>query len=117
MTSRYRLQASSRDIATALDADQGPDPWAGGALSPGEFAPVVARSQKTGRRFVRPIVWGYPAPGLENIGPSGEMRWVPNVRNVDSPFWVGNLRHTELRCLVPATSVMLRQRQGALDCG
>ncbi len=108
MTSHYRLDVPSHDIATALDADRGPDPWVGGALSPGEFAPVVTRSQKTGRRFVRPLVWGYPAPGVEAIGPSGEMRWVPNVRNVESPFWIGNLRRVELRCTVPATSFRLR---------
>lgn len=113
VTSHYRVDLPSHQIATALDADQGPDPWAGGALFPGEFAPVVTRSQKTGRRFVRPVVWGYPAPGSETAGPSGEMRWVPNVRNVDSPFWIGNLRHSELRCLVPATSFMLRGKGSA----
>jgi putative SOS response-associated peptidase YedK len=31
---------------------------------------------------------------------------VHNVRNLDSPFWVGTLRHTEFRCLVPVTSFM-----------
>jgi putative SOS response-associated peptidase YedK len=74
---------------------------------------VITRSQKTGERFIRPIVWGYPAPGAEGISPSGEVRWVPNVRNIESPFWVGNLRHTELRCLVPATSFMLRGKGSA----
>jgi putative SOS response-associated peptidase YedK len=29
------------------------------------------------------------------------------VRNPDSPFWIGNLRNSEFRCLVPATAVML----------
>lgn len=109
MTSHYRLDVSSEHVANELDANQGPDPWGGGALSPGEFAPVVTRSQKTGRRVIRPIVWGYPAPGPEEgISLSGEVRWVPAVRNLESPFWIGNLRHSELRCLVPATAFMLR---------
>ena len=107
MTRAYRLDASSIIVANALGADQGPDPWSGGALIPGEFAPVVTRSQKTGRRVIRPVVWGYPAPGPDGISPSGEVRWVPTVRNTESPFWIGNLRHTELRCLVAATSFML----------
>jgi putative SOS response-associated peptidase YedK len=107
MTRAYRLDAPSHAIAGSLDAQQGPDPWGGGALSPGEFAPVVIRSQKTRQRVIRPMVWGYPAPGPDGIGPSGDVRWVANVRNTESPFWIGNLRHTELRCLVPATSFML----------
>jgi putative SOS response-associated peptidase YedK len=28
---------------------------------------------------------------------------VASVRNLESPFWIGNLRHSELRCLIPAT--------------
>lgn len=28
------------------------------------------------------------------------------VRNLDSPFWTGNLRNSEFRCLVPATAFM-----------
>jgi putative SOS response-associated peptidase YedK len=27
----------------------------------------------------------------------------PFVRNLDSPFWIGTLRHTQFRCLVPMT--------------
>jgi putative SOS response-associated peptidase YedK len=109
MTTHYRLDAASAVVAAALDASQGPDPWGGGALSPGEFAPVVTRSQKTGQRVIRPIVWGYPAPGPDGISPSGQVRWVPTVRNLESPFWIGNLRHSELRCLVPATAFQLKQ--------
>lgn len=115
MTRAYHLDAPSQAIATALGANQGPDPWGGGALSPGEFAPVVTRLQKTGQRVIRPIVWGYPAPGADGISPSGEVRWVPTVRNTDSPFWIGNLRHTELRCLVPATSFMLKNHWFAVS--
>jgi putative SOS response-associated peptidase YedK len=109
MTTHYRLNLASDRIAADFSADLGPDPWAGGTVSPGEFAPVVTRSQQTGRRFIRPIVWGYPAPGADGIGYAGKVRWVPNARNIESPFWIGNLRHTELRCLVPATSFMLRR--------
>jgi putative SOS response-associated peptidase YedK len=108
VTHAYRLDAPSQDIAASLLAHQGPDPWSGGDLAPGEFAPVVVRSQKTGQRVIRPMVWGYPAPN--GIGPDGKVNWVPNVRNLESPFWIGNLRHSELRCLVPATSFMLRAK-------
>lgn len=110
MTRAYRIDAPSQGIAEALEANQGPDPWGGGALSPGEFAPVVTRSQKTGQRVIRPMVWGYPAPGTDMVGNAGDMRWVPTVRNVESPFWIGNLRHSELRCLVPSTSFALRAK-------
>lgn len=109
MTREYRLDATSQQIASAFDAHQGPDPWQGGGLAPGEFAPVIVRSQKTGQRFIRPMVWGFPAPG--GIAPNGQVNWVPAVRNVDSPFWIGNLRHVELRCLVPATSFILRAQR------
>jgi putative SOS response-associated peptidase YedK len=103
VTRAYRLDAYSRDIADALSADQGPDPWGGGDPRPGTFAPVIVRSSKTTRRFIRPMVWGYPAPN--SLTPAGDVQWVTSVRNVASPFWIGNLRHIELRCLVPATSI------------
>lgn len=106
MTRHYRLEAASPTIAARFEAHQGPDPWQGGALIPGEFAPVIVRSQKTGQRVIRPMVWGYPAPN--GIAPDGAVNWAPTVRNVESPFWIGNLRHSELRCLVPATSFLLR---------
>jgi putative SOS response-associated peptidase YedK len=108
MPSAYRLDAASPNIAAAFAAHQGPDPWGGGALAPGEFAPVVIRSQKSGQRVIRPMVWGYPAPGQANM--NGEVNWVPTVRNLESPFWIGNLRHSELRCLIPATAFMLRAK-------
>lgn len=108
MTRAYRLDAPSCDVAEAFAAHQGPDPWGGGDLAPGEFAPVIARSQKTCQRVMRPMVWGYPAPG--GVAVDGNVNWVPTVRNLESPFWIGNLRHSELRCLVPATSFMLRAK-------
>ena len=108
MTRAYSLDAPSLAISDAMSAHQGPDPWGGGDLAPGEFAPVVVRSQKTGQRLIRPMVWGYPAPN--GIGADGQVNWVPNVRNLESPFWIGNLRHIELRCLVPSTSFSLRAK-------
>lgn len=30
-----------------------------------------------------------------------------SIRNPDSPFWIGNLRNSEFRCLVPATAFMV----------
>jgi putative SOS response-associated peptidase YedK len=108
MTREYHLDATSPKIASIFGAQLGPDPWNGGTLAPGEFAPVIVQSQKTGQRVIRPMVWGYPAPG--GIAPDGKVNWVPTVRNVESPFWIGNLRHTELRCLIPATSFISRAR-------
>lgn len=103
MTRAYRLDAPSGVVAQAFGAQHGPDPWGGGDLRPGEFAPVIVRSAKTSQRVIRPMVWGYPAPN--SMTPSGEVQWVTTVRNVASPFWIGNLRHVELRCLVPATAI------------
>lgn len=109
MTAHYRLNATSAEIAAHFGADAGPDPWAGGEIVPGSFAPVIALTGKSGKRLIRPMHWGYPPPGAstEALGP-GPPRWVTQVRNVGSPFWIGNLRHNELRCLVPATTFGLR---------
>jgi len=109
VTGHYKLDAASPEIATAFNADSGPDPWAGGALYPGTFAPVITRAGRTGKCVIRPMHWGYPPPGAstEALGPEPP-RWVAQVRNIESPFWIGNLRHTELRCLIPATSFALR---------
>ena len=104
MTRAYSLDADSSAIAEAFGAQHGPDPWGGGDLTPGTFAPVIIRSAKTTQRVIRPMVWGYPAPNT--MMQPGEVQWVPNVRNVNSPFWIGNLRHIELRCLVPATAIL-----------
>lgn len=111
MTLLYRLDASAAQIAARFAASAGADPWEGGYVAPGRFAPVVT----TGREFVAgprpsgeptrrliPRLWGVPPP------PSAgdPTRTVATVRNLDSPFWVGNLRNSEFRCLVPATSFM-----------
>jgi putative SOS response-associated peptidase YedK len=110
MTRAYRLDAPSGAIAEAFGAQHGPDPWGGGDLQPGQFAPVIVRSAKTSQRVIRPMVWGYPAPN--SVTASGDVQWVTTVRNVVSPFWIGNLRHVELRCLVPATAVTRHMPDG-----
>jgi putative SOS response-associated peptidase YedK len=97
----YRLDSAARDIARLFDADPGLDPWEPDYIAPGKFAPVVVQG-KDGRRFV-PRAWGVPPP--PKIAATGG-RPVCNVRNLESPFWVGTLRHTEFRCLVPVTSFM-----------
>ncbi len=112
MTMLYRLDASAADIARTFFARQGEDPWQGGHIATGGFAPVIT----TGREFVAgprppgepsrrmiPRLWGVPPPPA-----AGEARrqGVLTVRNPDSPFWIGNLRNSEFRCLVPATSIM-----------
>ena len=79
----------------------------GGYVAPGGFAPVIT----AGREFIAgpgeanqprrmvPRTWGVPPP------PSAydAARPVLTVRNRQSPFWTGNLRNPEFRCLVPAT--------------
>ncbi len=111
MTILYRLDAAAAEIAAQFGARAGADPWSGGHVAPGGFAPVVT----AGREFVagpRPLgeatrrmiprLWGVPPPrSAQDPG-----RGILSVRNPDSPFWIGNLRNSEFRCLVPATSFM-----------
>jgi len=97
----YRLDAPASAIAAALGADAGQDPWLGGGIAPGDYAPVVIGSE-SGRRRLVPRQWGVPPP------PRGE-RVVTHVRNLASPFWIGTLRHTQFRVLVPATRVQAAQ--------
>ena len=111
MTSLYRLDAAAASVARAFAADGSRDPWTGGTVAPGDFAPVVTAGRefiagarpdgKAPRRMV-PRLWGVPPP------PSApdQRRAVLRVRNPDSPFWTGNLRNSEFRCLVPATAFM-----------
>jgi putative SOS response-associated peptidase YedK len=115
MTVLYRLDADAPAIAATFGARVGADPWAGGTVVPGGFAPVVT----AGREFVagpRPVgraletrliprLWGVPPP--PSAGVADPRRGVLTVRNPDSPFWIGNLRNSEFRCLVPATSFMV----------
>ena len=48
MTMLYRLAAAAAAIAATFGARVGDDPWAGGHVAPGSFAPVVT----AGREFV-----------------------------------------------------------------
>lgn len=109
MTLLYFLDADAGAIARHFGASAGADPWQGGYGAPGRFAPVIT----TGREFVAgprpegeptrrmiPRLWGVPPP------PSAgdPARTIATVRNLDSPFWIGSLRNSEFRCLVPATA-------------
>ena len=49
-----------------------------------------------------PRLWGVPPPGM----PVDARNGVLSVRNIASPFWIGNLKNSEFRCLVPATAFM-----------
>jgi putative SOS response-associated peptidase YedK len=106
----YRLDAAARQIAARFGATAAGDPWEGGHVCPGQFAPVLTcgrefvagpRLERQPRRLI-PRLWGVPPP--PSAGETG--RAVLTVRNPDSPFWVGNLRNSEFRCLVPATAFM-----------
>jgi putative SOS response-associated peptidase YedK len=110
---RYRLDYASPELARIFSADAGPDPWEGGEVAVGQFAPVITRGGKAARRVIRPMHWGYPPPGQPTDAPGlGPPRWVASVRNLNSPFWIGNLRHSELRCLVPVSSFYLTSGSG-----
>ena len=111
MTMVYRLDARASEVATRFAARAGDDPWTGGPVAPGSFAPAIT----AGREFVAgprpmgepvrrliPRQWGVPPP--PSAGDTGLP--VLTVRNLESPFWIGNLRNSEFRCLIPATSFM-----------
>lgn len=114
MTMLYRLDAPAGAVARHFAAGAGHDPWQGGHVSPGGFAPVIT----TGREFVAgprppgeparrmiPRLWGVPPPPSATMGGDAP-RGIASVRNLDSPFWIGHLRNSEFRCLVPATAFM-----------
>ncbi len=111
VTILYRLDANAAQIARHFDAWAGDDPWPGGTLSPGGFAPVITAGREfiagarreRGRMRMIPRIWGVPPP--PNVPYDGRNA-VLSVRNPDSPFWVGNLRNSEFRCLVPASAFM-----------
>ncbi len=111
MSLTYRLDVDAAAIAAHFAARAGDDIWSGGAIAPGGFAPVIT----TGREFVAgprpgsdgdpprrliPRLWGVPPPPSAIDARGG----VLTVRNPSSPFWIGNLRNSEFRCLIPATS-------------
>lgn len=98
MCNLYRLDAPANQIAAHFGAEPGSDPWSGGYVAPKRPGPVIVSDGKAGdRRHIVPMLWGFPPP------PQGRAP-VTNVRNLSSPFWIGTLRHTELRCLIPVTA-------------
>ncbi|APE27974.1 SOS response-associated peptidase family protein [Aurantiacibacter gangjinensis] len=110
MTVLYRCDADAAAIARRFGIAMGNDPWPGGHVAPGSFAPVIT----AGREFIAgpnpgrqpwrmvPRLWGVPPPPA-----AGDIaRPILSVRNRESPFWIGNLRNPEFRCLVPATAFM-----------
>ena len=113
MTQLYRLDTTAAAIAERFRARPGDDPWRGGYVAPLKFAPIVT----AGREFIAgprpaggrlqprivPRLWGVAPP------PSADdpTHRVTTVRNPHSPFWIGNLRNSEFRCLIPATGFML----------
>ncbi|MDG2004103.1 MAG: SOS response-associated peptidase family protein [Novosphingobium sp.] len=110
MTMLYRLDADAAAIGRRFGLEPGDDPWAGGHIAPDTFALVITagreeiagpRPEKLPLRMV-PRLWGVPPPPSV----TDASRAVYTVRNPDSPFWIGNLRNTEFRCLVPATAFM-----------
>jgi putative SOS response-associated peptidase YedK len=111
MTILYRLDADAVAIADTFGARRGDDPWAGGHISPASFAPVITAGREfiagprreRGKPRITPRVWGVPPP--PNVPYDGRNA-VLTVRNPDSPFWVGNLKNSEFRCLLPATTYM-----------
>lgn len=113
MTQLYRLDCTAANIATRFGAVPGDDPWAGGYVAPMKFAPVVTAGREfiagprpSGKRLqprITPRLWGIaPPPNADD-----PTRRITSVRNLDSPFWIGNLRNSEFRCLIPATAIML----------
>lgn len=103
MCNLYRLDAPANQIATTFGADAAGDPWPGGYIAPGKPAPVILRN-KNGGRYLAPRMWGVPPPeSFTTASQNKPYRPVTNVRNLTSPFWIGTLRHTEFRCLVPVT--------------
>lgn len=96
MCNLYRLDARAEILGDVFGAEVGADPWLGGYVAPGKPAPVILR-QDNRVRAVAPRIWGVPPP------PKGD-RPVTNIRNLESPFWIGSLRYIGSRCLVPVTS-------------
>ena len=119
MTMLYRLDAPAPAVARIFGAQAHDDPWDGGHVAPGGFAPVITAGRemvagprpaaRTPRRMV-PRLWGVPPPPSVQDG-----RPVLSVRNLESPFWIGNLRNSEFRCLVPATAFMEWGRPSPAD--
>jgi putative SOS response-associated peptidase YedK len=104
-------------IGETFDADAGRDPWAGGYIAPGMPAPVVLRG-RDGVRYITPRIWGVPPPqSFTTAANNTPYRPVTTVRNLESPFWIGSLRHTEFRCLIPVTRFQLWSQHSSAITG
>ena len=100
----YRLDCAAADVAARFGAQLGDDPWRGDHVAPGQFAPIITAGREAiagPRAECRPRRMVPPPPAAR-----GARQGVLSVRNLESPFWIGNLRYNEFRCLVPATSFM-----------
>lgn len=95
MCNLYRLDVPANVLGDVFGAEVGADAWAGGYVAPGRPAPVIIRQDNRVRAIV-PRIWGVPPP------PRVE-KPITNIRNLESPFWIGSLRHVGSRCLVPVT--------------
>ncbi len=99
MTTHYRLDATAQDIALTFGADISNDPWQGGPANIGQFVPVITGER---RHKLSPMLWGFPPPPQSHTTHIEGL--IPWVRNFESPFWIGTLKHIGLRCLVPASA-------------
>ena len=59
MSNLYRLDSPAKTIADIFGADPGVDPWDGGYVAPGKYAPVI--TGETRMRMI-PARWGFPPP-------------------------------------------------------
>ncbi len=121
MTMLYRLDAPAPAVARTFDTDARNDPWNGGHVAPNQFAPVITAGREAiagpmprtrqPRRMI-PRLWGVvpPLSAADN-----RQHGILTARNLDSPFWVGNLRNPEFRCLVPATAFLEWGRPSPTD--
>lgn len=121
MPTLYRLDVSAHEAASTFQTDARQDPWSGGHIGAGQFAPIITAGResvagprpqgKLPRRMV-PRLWGVPPPPSVTDSPR---HGILSVRNLESPFWIGNLRNSEFRCLIPATSFMEWTRPSPTD--
>ncbi len=109
---QYQLNAPASAIGEHFRASIGKDVWEEGTINALSPAPVIVNGA-SGGRMLKPCFWGFPPPRSPGGNQAGA---VLTVRNLESPFWVGNLRHIGLRCLVPATSFTLRAKGKAIEC-
>ncbi len=105
MCNLYRLDVTAAQIADAFDADANGDQWQGDYVAPMRAAPIIRHGAKQQgarwQRFMQGMVWGIAPPSTGKLAGAAH---ITNVRNLESPFWIGSLKAAPLRCLIPATS-------------